>query len=275
MTESLGDAALDGDLVLIEDFDSGVGSAQVSRFILLLSELQMNTEHGGISAEKRGEALKRWRTPLGWGVSDVAKILDVTERTISSWESGVADMPDGRWRLFAHEVLARISAIAAGEEDDQRDVVLLVSSEQAPLDVVSNLNYAGYVISDDGQEGIVASYSISRLTGAPAVHRQRFPVGPNKSVISAFDRWEREAREGSMNLAAFQMERWVMRRVLAGELQNPNLIAKKEAVANASAAVDRAVDAPEEQRQPLMRALDEAIAELMEAVAQATRAAQH
>ncbi|EEE13702.1 hypothetical protein L0Z42_29290 [Burkholderia multivorans] len=45
-------------------------------------------------------------------------------------------------------------------------------------------------------------------------------------------------------------------------------------VAAASAAVDQAVNAPEDERAKLLRKLDVATAELIEAVAQVTRAAQ-
>ncbi|MCA8031104.1 helix-turn-helix domain-containing protein [Burkholderia cepacia] len=233
----------------------------------------VDLNEGSIAASQRGELLLKWRKTLGWTVGDTAKLLDVSERTIALWEAGHQVMPDVRWRLLVHEVVAKIQRLKENQgTDDDRELVVIVSAEQTPLDVVSNENYAGYALSDDGATGLVASYSVNRQTGAPAVHRQRFPVGPNRSAINAFDRWEANAKARTMNPAAFQMERWVMRRVLAGELANPRLTALKQAVSDASAAVDEA-GASEDERAKLMRKLDLAIADLMEEVAKATRAA--
>lgn len=63
-----------------------------------------------------------------------------------------------------------------------------------------------------------------------------------------------------------------LRRSLEGELRNPNLQPLKDAINAAKAEIDRAgVDAPEEVRLALIRKQDLAIAELMEAVAKATK----
>ncbi|MBU9198872.1 helix-turn-helix domain-containing protein [Burkholderia gladioli] len=235
----------------------------------------MEEPSSSVPVARRGEFLLKWRKTLGWSVGDVALLLDVSERTVAMWESGQQQMPDARWRLFVHEVLAKIKAVEADQDDDdRRGLVVIVTTDQQPIDVVSNQNYAGYALSDDGMFGVVASYSINRATGAPAVHRQQFRVEANGHAIRAFERWEADAKARSMNPAAFAMERWLMRRILAGELAHPHLTKLKEAVAHASAEVDLAVDAPEEKRAKLMRDLDLAIANLMAAVAQATQVAQ-
>lgn len=119
---------------------------------------------------------------------------------------------------------------------------------------------------------LLCCHSVNRQTGAPAVHRQLFPVGPNRHAIRVFDRWENDARAQTMNPAAFQMERWLMRRVLAGELANPALTQLKEKVNEAKAKLDLAgAEASEETRQILIRQLDLAIADLMAEVARTTK----
>lgn len=232
----------------------------------------MDLSEENIAPTERGGQLIKWRRSLGWSVTDIAKLLDVTERTIALWESNRQIMPDVRWRLLMHEVRAKIEHIES--DKDSRELVVIISEEQAPLDVVSSENYAGYVISDDGRTGLVASYSVNRQTHAPAVHRQRFPVGPNKEAVLAFERWEESAKARAMNTSAFQMERWLMRRVLAGELANPNLTILKEKINLAKAKLDEANDACEDVRRNLLRDLDVAIANLMEAVAKTTIAAK-
>lgn len=232
----------------------------------------MDLSEENIAPSERGGQLIKWRRSLEWSVGDTAKLLDVTERTIALWESNRQAMPDVRWRLLMHEVRAEIARIES--DKSSRELVVIVSEDQAPLDVVSSENYAGYVISDDGRTGLVASYSVNRQTHAPAVHRQRFPVGPNKHAVTAFERWEESAKARAMNTSAFQMERWLMRRVLAGELANPKLTMLKEAINIAKAKLDEASDASEDVRRNLIRDLDVAIANLMEAIAKKTKAAE-
>lgn len=231
----------------------------------------MDLSEENVAPSERGGQLIKWRRSFGWSVGDTAKLLDVSERTIALWESNRQVMPDVRWRLLMHEVRAEIARIES--DNSNRELVVIISEEQAPLDVVSSENYAGYVISDDGHTGLVASYSVNRQTHAPAVHRQRFPVDPNKHAIAAFERWEESAKARAMNTSAFLMERWLMRRVLAGELANPKLTILKEEINIAKAKLDEASDASDEVRRNLLRELDVAIANLMEAVAQTTKAA--
>lgn len=231
----------------------------------------MDFSEEDIAPKERGGQLIKWRRSLGWTLGETAKRLDVSERTIALWESGRQAMPDVRWRLLMHEARAEITRME--KEKSCPELIVIVSAEQAPLDVVSSENYAGYALSDDGLTGLVASYSVNRQTDAPAVHRQRFPIGPNRHAVEAFERWEDVAKARTMNPAAFQMERWLMRRVLAGELANPQLTTLKEKINEAKAKLDQASDASDDVRQSLLRDLDVAIANLMEVVAQTTRAA--
>lgn len=219
----------------------------------------------GVTPEDRGKLMLKWRTTLGWSVGEAAKRVGVSTRTISAIESCAQVMPDARWRLFVHEVLAEIPY------DHTPQIVVVLTEQQALLDVVSSENYAGYAISDDGQTALIASYSINRLSGAPEVHRQRFPVKPNSHVFRAIERWEAVRQGATSDQAAFQMQRWLMRRILQGELSNPKLTQLKAAINDAKTELEQAGDATEEVRTQLVRKLDVAVANLMEAVAKTTK----
>lgn len=218
-----------------------------------------------VNPRQRSKLILKWRTTLGWNVAETAKRTGVSTRTISAIESEAQVMPEPRWRLFVHEVLAEIDRRHAS------DIVVVVNEQQIPLDVVSSDNYAGYAVSDDGETALIASYSVNRLSGAPEVHRQPFLVRPNVHVLCAIERWESSRLEETPNRPAFEMQRWLMRRVLEGELRNPELTRLKIKINDLKAELDQAGDASEEMRTQLMQKLDVAIADLMEAVAKATK----
>jgi DNA-binding XRE family transcriptional regulator len=215
--------------------------------------------------ENRGKLVLKWRTTLGWSIGEAAKRVGVSTRTISAIESGAQVMPDSRWRLFVHEVIASI------QKKHVPDMVVVLSEQQAPLDVVSIDNYAGYALGDNGETALIASYSVNRQSGAPEVHRQRFPIKPNAHVICAIERWEAVRQEETSDRAAFDMQRWLMRRVLEGELRNPELTSLKAAISEAKAELEQANDESAEVRSQLIHKLDVAIADLMEAVAKAMK----
>jgi len=218
-----------------------------------------------VAAGDRGKLLLKWRTTLGWSVAEAAKRAGVSARTVSAIESGAQPvMSESTWRLFAHEAVAEINRVP-------QTVVVVASDGITPLDVVSDHGYIGHALADDGRTAIIASHTINRLTGQPDVYRTRFDVERNRHVLRAVDRWEERLYESTDQRLALQTQRWLMRRSLKGELRNPQLRLLKDKIAEINAELDKAVDAPEEVRKQLIRQLDLAIADLMEAVAQATR----
>lgn len=223
------------------------------------------SEIEGVLPEDRGKSVLKWRTTLGWNIGEAAKRVGVSTRTISAVESGAQIMPDSRWRLFVHEVIAELG------HDDALQMVVVLSEQQLPLDVVSSGNYAGYAISDDGTTALIASYSVNRLSGAPEVHRQRFHVKSNPHVIRAIEQWEAASQGAAQDHAAFQMQRWLMRRILKGELNNPELTQLKVAINDAKVALESAHSEPDDVKAQLARNMELAVADLMEAVAQATK----
>jgi len=116
------------------------------------------------------------------------------------------------------------------------------------------------------------SHSIDRQ-GTPQLYRQRFSVTLNKHVLKAIERWEnaRDKEIPDSHRAAYDMQRWLMRRVLKGELANPNLTKLKAAINDAKADLESASNEPEEVRQEYAGRLDAAIAKLMEEVAKSTK----
>lgn len=211
-----------------------------------------------LPASERGMQVYRWRTTLGWDSAKVAKLLDVGPRTIGLWETGVQPMPDARWRLFVYEVINEVNRIP--------QMVVVAEDEVTPIDVVSDANYAGLAIADDGQTALIASYAIDRQTNQPRLHRQLFRVAANKHVIRAAERWESERQVPDQDRAAYEMHRWMTRRVLQGELGNPRLIMLKQAINDAKAELDKAGDAPEDIRRERIDALDRAVGALIREV---------
>jgi hypothetical protein len=219
--------------------------------------------------DERGPLLHRWRITLGWDAPAVAALLGVSVRTIGLWETAVQPMPDARWRLFIHEIVSEVTRV-------QQLVVVFAEDRTTVIDVVSDINYAGMVIHDDGRTALIASHVIDRHTGQPRLHRQIFPTDPNKHVIAAAQRWDLERSEGHRDedprdRAAAQMYRWLQRRILEGELNRPELIELKKSIADARTAVDLAVGESEEIRMKLNQALDLAVAALVQELSSGTR----
>jgi transcriptional regulator with XRE-family HTH domain len=210
-------------------------------------------------SDEKGILLHRFRMALGWDAAKVAALLGVSSRTIGLWETSVQPMPDARWRLFIHEVVNEANR-------DPELVVITADDQLIAIDVVSNSNYAGYVVSDDGKTALIASYTIDRQTNQPKLHRQRFLVSINRHVIDAADRWERARQIPDEHRTAFEMQSWITRRALKGELSNPRLTGLKEAINKAKFAVDEAANASDNVREERIRAFDEAVALLIKEV---------
>ncbi|CAI8811433.1 hypothetical protein PST407_03904 [Pseudomonas syringae pv. tomato] len=170
-------------------------------------------------------------------------------------------MPDARWRLLVHEVLAAISGSS--------ELIVVVNETQALIDVVSSESYSGCVVSDDGRTGLIASHYINRATGMPDVHRQLFSVALNKHVLEATKRWD-ERRLESVG-SSFTIYHWLQRRVLMNELANPKLTQLKAEVTKAQADAVAASQESEEVRKALLQKVDFAIANLMEEAARLTK----
>jgi hypothetical protein len=220
-----------------------------------------------IAPDDRGNAMYRWRLQLGWDPAKVAGVLDVSTRTVGLWETGAQTMPDARWRLWQHEVVAEVNRTP-------ETVVVVADDGRTPVDVVSNANYAGFAEIAGDPHALVASYAIDRVTGKPRLHRQRFLKAPNAHVIAAAQRWDDERRVEAHHpdKALLEMYRWTTRRILEGELRNPRITVLKEAINEAKAKLDEAGDAPDEVHARLMRELDQAIAALMDETAKTVNA---
>ena len=246
-------------------------SAQAFNFraILLFHHIHESRSDDMIEQEltpnsDRGLLLYRWRMTLGWDAARAAALLGVSSRTIGLWETLAQPLPDARWRLFLHEVIAEVNKVS-------KLVVVIANDGLTPIEVVSDSNFAGLVISEDGKTALIASYAIDRQSGQPRLHRQKFVVAENRHVINATALWESERQIPNDHRAAFEMQRWLTRRVLDGELANPKLAKLKETINAAKVAVDEAVDANEEIRAERIRALDQAVAALIHEVGTSTR----
>lgn len=224
----------------------------------------MKYDFEGVDPRNRGALVHKWRIRLDLSVKEMAEIIQTTTRTVSAIESGAQPMSDMRWQLFVTNMPAELI------DKHPDELVVVISPEQVPLDVVSRDNYAGFVPDDDGYWGVIASRCINRQTGAPEVHRQRFLLRENQHVVNAALRWDADL-EALDTSSASVMQRWLMRRILKGELNNPKLTELKAKISSANAELSTAgPDAPESERLRLLGKLDRAIADLMEEVARNT-----
>ena len=209
----------------------------------------------------RARALHKIRTTFGWSPANVAKRLDVSPRMVGMWETGTQPIPDGRWRLFMHEV--------RDELQRRRELVVVVASDEVtPLDVISDANFYDLAVDEGQGEGVVSSYAVDRLTGRPYLHLQRFPLAQNRHVLEVTARWRAALHVGAStgDKELLTMHRWLTRRVLEAELANPRLQQLKSDIAAASRNVDLAVDAPDEVRREKLKELDRAVFALIQEV---------
>ncbi|MGC5887703.1 helix-turn-helix domain-containing protein [Ralstonia pseudosolanacearum] len=210
--------------------------------------------------EDRGQRLYNIRNTLGYSVQQVADMVGVGPRTVALWETGVQPMPDARWELFVLKL----------QRDLMRQpelVVVLDAAGQSVLDVVSDNNFFDLKELGDGT-AIIRSIAIDRLTGQPRLHGQRFSCAGNEHVLRAAAAWRPALDVGVAqgDPAVLAMHRWLVRRVLDAEARNPKLRELKDAINEASRAVDQASKASEPVRKAKLRDLDAAIWALIEEV---------
>lgn len=220
-----------------------------------------NISETEMDAANRAAALYKIRTTFGWSAADVAQKLDVSPRLVGMWETGTQPIPDGRWRLFLHEV--------SDELPRRREFVVVNAADgSTPLDVISDANF--YDLNQDLESGIgvVSSYAIDRVTGRPYLHMQRFPLATNQHVIRAAKHWRAALGAGvsTGESEMLAMHRRLTRRVLEAEQSNPRLRELKEKIAAASRAADLAMDATEDVRREKLHELDRAVFALIHEV---------
>lgn len=215
-----------------------------------------------LSVIDRAQALYKTRVGLGWSAADVAHKLDVGPRTIGLWETGAQSMPDGRWRLFVHEVKAEL-------ERNRSMVVVFASDGLTPIDVVSDANFFDISINDRDGTGVISSYAIDRLSQTPRIHAQSFKLAVNKHVMKAALAWKDALQVGASTgeRALLSMHRWLNRRVLEAEAVNPTLRSLKERITAAHQEVEALPkNASASLRSEKMLALDRAVFALIHEV---------
>lgn len=216
-----------------------------------------------MDALDRAKAMFRFRTQFGWDAAYVASLVDVTPRTVGLWETGDQPVPEARWRLFMHEVRL---AVADATKSGRSMVIVLADDGLTPIDAVSDRNYISF--DRDGDIGFIASFAIDRVTRQPTVHQQRFRCSLNEHVVRAAEAWEaaRLATAHGPDAAMLTTMRWLTRRTLAAERENPEVRVLKDAVNAATREVDAAIDGPEDVMRAKLTAQERAIYALMAAV---------
>lgn len=211
----------------------------------------------------RPRTLFRLRTTFGWDAAYVARLVGVTSRTIGLWETGDQAIPDARWRLFMHEVRREL---ADAERSTNSIVVVIADDGVSPVDAVSERNYLSF--SREGDTGHIASYAVDRITKQPTVHQQKFRCSLNPHVVKAAEAWEatRQVAAHGPDAALLATMRWMTRRVLAAERENPKLRELKEAINAATREVDAAIAGPQDILNAKLAIQDQAIHALLQEV---------
>lgn len=215
-----------------------------------------------IAPNERAGALYSIRMTLGWSPADVAARLDVTPRTVGMWETGTQEMPDGRWRLFIHEVNAQLNL-----NDKTRSMVVVFAEDgMTPIDAIADSNFYSLERNDLTGTAVIAAYVIDRRTQQPHLHQVRFQQEGNEHVIRAAEKWEAALRAGvsTGEREMLTMHRWLTRRVLEVEQANPRLRELKNAIAAASEASELATT--DAERREHLQALDDAVFALLDEV---------
>lgn len=207
----------------------------------------------------RARALYAIRTNLGWSAADAAKKLDVTPRMLGLWETGAKEIPDGRWRLFVHEMKAELSC-------NPSVVVVLDAEGNTPIDSVSEVNFRKLEVLGDGT-AVISSFAVDRITQRPYIHSQRFLQKFNEHVLRIAGEWELNLRTGASakDKELLAVNRWLISRAVKAEEKNPRLQALKANIAAAEEELALAKD--EKSRRNCADKFDRAVLEFIQAIA--------
>lgn len=124
------------------------------------------------------------RHVLGMTTTEAGQLVHVTRRTWEIWERGNAEMPAAKRELFFDKIERKtpksydlLVVFAAG-----------VGDERIPIDAVASDTFCGIEVLSP-TECIISSLAVSRETGRPYVHRQRFDPRINEPVLKKAKKW--------------------------------------------------------------------------------------
>lgn len=113
--------------------------------------------------------------------TEAAQLVHVGRRTFEMWESGERNIPAAKLELFMSKL--------DGARPKERELVVVLGEQQAPLDVVAGDTFAGIVKHNDGT-ATISSLAIDRATGRPYVYRTTFKLEHNSHVIRKTENWK-------------------------------------------------------------------------------------
>lgn len=130
-------------------------------------------------AQRKGQLARKARIVFGASTTEAAQLVHVAKRTWEIWESGQREMPDAALELFVHKITN------GAPRSDAPELIVVVTDNQAPNDVVSSDNFLHLKVNDDGTAEI-SSMAISPVTGRWYVHRTKFTVRPHNLHVLEF-----------------------------------------------------------------------------------------
>lgn len=210
------------------------------------------------SSSHTGEVLRKIRTEVGLHAQEVATLLGVTSRTVALWESGAQPMPRERLEL--------LRAKLEKPSDRMSELVVVLGPDGlAPIDCVSQSNFAGLEIDHETGLGVVSSLAVNRQNGKAYVHRQEFVLAQNANFLKVTARWI-SAWERTLGIdpALLAVHDFLVRKVRAAEERKPKLRILKDRIADLTEAVRSA--SSESARKAKQDELDRTISELISEV---------
>ena len=141
------------------------------------------------------DQIRSMRLGMDLTQTEAAAIVKVSPRTWAAWEGGSRPMPHSALNLFALRITHSSFELEAQGiliKDKARSLVVFVTKDQTPLDVIAKDNFLD-VIADpkDDAKKIVSSLAVSSQ-GKPYVHRVSVFSEHNISSLQTLSRWKDE-----------------------------------------------------------------------------------
>lgn len=129
--------------------------------------------------------LRAARLACGITTAEAAQFVCASRRSWEGWESGSRPIPRSKLELLATKL------DKLGVRKEGLELVVMIANLQGfehPIDVVSNENYLGIEMLNDGQ-AVIKSLALDHVMKRPYVHRTQLNPSDNDHVISAAQRW--------------------------------------------------------------------------------------
>lgn len=127
--------------------------------------------------------LRGWRENLGLSAEEAGQLVYVSRRTWEAWENEEREISRAKLDLLGTKLRER-----SQDANQERNLVVVVSDEGLPLDVVAEDNFVGLRIT--GDQAVISSLAVRRWDHKAYVHRTEFSVSKNQFVVLRATKWK-------------------------------------------------------------------------------------